>query len=82
AVLKSDLEKRQYTPEEIEFAFKDVTEDDWNKQAVKVMNSYINLKSSSFKKDHKDRAEKFMIENLKLTPSQAKYAIEHADWKD
>lgn len=79
--LKESMEKHEYTPEEIETALKKITEDDWNKQAVKVANSYIKLNSSLFKSDKKDQAEKFMVENLKFTPSQAKYAIEHADWK-
>lgn len=80
-VLKEGLEKHEYAPEIIESVLKEITEDDWNKQALKVANSYIKLNSSLFKSDTKDKAEKFMVENLKFTPSQAKYAIEHANWK-
>lgn len=79
--LKENMEQHKYTPEDIENALKTVTEDDWNKQAVKVANSYIKLNSSLFKSDTKEQAEKFMMENLKFTPAQAKYAIDHANWK-
>lgn len=79
--LKENMEKHEYAPEDIETALKIITEDDWNKQALKVANSYIKLNSGIFKSDKKEQAEKFMVENLKFTPSQAKYAIEHADWK-
>ena len=79
--LKNNMEKHEYTTEEIETALKKLTEEDWKKQALRVANNYIELNSSLFKNDTKDQAEKFMVENLKFTPSQAKYAIEHANWK-
>ena len=79
--LKENMEQHKYDPKDIENALKTVTEDDWNKQAVKVANRYIKLKSSLFKSDTKAQAEKFMVENLKFTSEQAQYAIEHANWK-
>lgn len=67
----------RFTPDEITYAIESVTQEEWNKEALKSAKSY--LSSSGFSRDRLRRQLTF---NKDFTQEEADYAVEHikADW--